>query len=226
MALNIGLASLAAALTDRENTPYFVPRWWQSSEGVPVRIAGHFGLGTAVDLSLFWQVWLLLSKHPPLDVGEYYEAGITSLLFYMVGVLVWLERADLRRRRSSPQVIRWNWVVRGNSCCSEERLAAVGRFLSAIALEIRNPVARIASSIATAKQLSRAEREEMFEIASVEANRLSQLTTEFLNDARPRPLHPEKQGRELVLAANETGRVRFLRMLPKFCATRKQQGNP
>lgn len=99
--------------------PLFRPGWWQSSEGVPVRIAGHFGVGTAVRLSLFWQVWLLLSKHPPLDVGEYYEAGITSLLFYMVGVLVWLERADLRRRRSSPQVICWNWVVRGNSCCSK-----------------------------------------------------------------------------------------------------------
>jgi signal transduction histidine kinase len=44
----------------------------------------------------------------------------------------------------------------------------------------------IASSIATAKQLSGAEREEMFAIASDEANRLSQLTTEFLDYASTR----------------------------------------
>jgi two-component system sensor histidine kinase AtoS len=45
----------------------------------------------------------------------------------------------------------------------------------------------IASSIATAKQLSGAEREEMFTIASDEAVRLSRLTTEFLDYASARP---------------------------------------
>jgi two-component system sensor histidine kinase AtoS len=44
----------------------------------------------------------------------------------------------------------------------------------------------IASSIATAKQLSGAEREEMFEIASEEAERLSRLTTDFLDYASTR----------------------------------------
>jgi two-component system, NtrC family, sensor histidine kinase HydH len=65
-------------------------------------------------------------------------------------------------------------------------LSAVGRLSSAIAHEIRNPVAMITSSIATAKQLSGAERDEMFEIASAEAARLVTLTTEFLDYARPR----------------------------------------
>jgi signal transduction histidine kinase len=71
----------------------------------------------------------------------------------------------------------------------EERLAAVGRLSSAIAHEIRNPVAMIASSIATAKQLSGEERDEMFAIAADEANRLSNLTTDFLDYARTRPLN-------------------------------------
>ena len=53
----------------------------------------------------------------------------------------------------------------------EEKLAAMGRLSSAIAHEIRNPVAMIASSIATAKRLSGAEREEMFATASEEAGR-------------------------------------------------------
>jgi two-component system, NtrC family, sensor histidine kinase HydH len=72
----------------------------------------------------------------------------------------------------------------------QERLAAVGRLSSAIAHEIRNPVAMISSSIATAKQLSGTEREEMFDIASEEASRLVRLTTDFLSYARPRPPKP------------------------------------
>ncbi len=80
-----------------------------------------------------------------------------------------------------------NWRRTREQLLQEERLAAVGRLSSAIAHEIRNPVAMISSSIATAKQLAGAEREEMFEIASAEATRLVTLTTDFLDYARPRP---------------------------------------
>jgi hypothetical protein len=58
------------------------------------------GVAAVVDASLFWQVWLFFSKHPPLDVGEYYEAGITSLLLYIVCVLVWLLLSDVRRKEA------------------------------------------------------------------------------------------------------------------------------
>ena len=68
----------------------------------------------------------------------------------------------------------------------EEKLTAMGRLSSAIAHEIRNPVAMIASSIATANQLSGGEKEEMFGIAAEEAARLTQLTTEFLDYASAR----------------------------------------
>jgi two-component system sensor histidine kinase AtoS len=140
-----------------------------------------------VDLSLFWQVWRYFAKHPPLDVGEYFEAGITSLLFAIVGVLVWLLLADLRRKedRLANNVLELEQAR--EQLLRDEKLAAMGRLSSAIAHEIRNPVAMIASSIATAKQLAGAEREEMFNIASDEAGRLSQLTTEFLDYASTRP---------------------------------------
>jgi signal transduction histidine kinase len=71
---------------------------------------------------------------------------------------------------------------------SEEKLAAVGRLSRAIAHEIRNPVAMIASSLATAARAGQdeAERKEMFAIAAKEAARLEQLTTDFLVYARPR----------------------------------------
>lgn len=71
----------------------------------------------------------------------------------------------------------------------EEKLGAVGRFSSAIAHEIRNPVAMISSALATAvnRQPGSQESREMYEIATKEAARLERLTTDFLAYARPRP---------------------------------------
>ncbi len=129
---------------------------------------------------------VVLRKHPPTDVGEYYEAGISSLLFAIVGVLVWLLLADVRRKeaRLANNVLELEQAR--EQLLREEKLAAMGRLSSAIAHEIRNPVAMIASSIATARQLSGPEREEMFTIASDEAQRLSQMTTDFLDYASTR----------------------------------------
>jgi signal transduction histidine kinase len=188
IALNITLASLLGVLTDREDTPYFVLTVVAVLEAAfRFELFAIIGVVTVVDVSMFWQVWWYFGKHPPLDVGEYYEAGITSLLFAIVGVLVWLLLADLRRKetRLANNVLELEQAR--EQLLREEKLAAMGRLSSAIAHEIRNPVAMIASSIATAKELSGAEREEMFGIASDEANRLSQLTTEFLDYASTRP---------------------------------------
>jgi signal transduction histidine kinase len=144
---------------------------------------------TVADVSQFWQVRWFFDNHPPLDVGEYYEAGISSLLFFIVGVLVWLLLADLKGKESRLANNLLELERAREQLLREERLAAVGRLSSAIAHEIRNPVAMIASSIATAKQLTGEERDEMFAIAADEANRLSNLTTDFLDYARTRPLN-------------------------------------
>lgn len=190
IALNITLAFVLSILTDKEDTPYF------ALLVVPVlEAAFRFALPsiltvvTVVDASLFWQVRWFFDKHPPLDVGEYYEAGITSVLFFIVGVLVWLLLVDLRAKEAGLANNLLELERARERLLREERLAAVGRFSSAIAHEIRNPVAMIASSIATAKQLTGEEREEMFAIAADEANRLSNLTTDFLDYARARPLN-------------------------------------
>jgi two-component system, NtrC family, sensor histidine kinase HydH len=188
IALNIVLAAVLAALTDREDTPYFVLMVVAVLEAAfRFKLPAIVGVIAVVDASLFGQVWWFYRKHPPTDVGEYFEAGITSLLFATVGVVVWFLLADLRRTetRLAKNVLELEQAR--ERLLREERLAAMGRLSSAIAHEIRNPVAMIASSIATAKQLSGAEREEMFAIASDEANRLSQLTTDFLDYAATRP---------------------------------------
>jgi len=185
--VNLGLAILLAGLTDHEDSPYFVLM------AVPVLEAAFrldlpavVGVITIADLSLFFWVWRYFQLHPPLEVGEYFEAGTTSLMFIIVGVVVWRLVQDLRQKetRLASNVLELERAR--ERLLQEERLAAVGRLSSAIAHEIRNPVAMITSSLATTKQLSGAERDEMFEIASAEAARLVTLTTEFLDYARPR----------------------------------------
>lgn len=187
--VNLVVAILLAGLTNHEDSPYFVLMV------VPiVEAAFRFGLlavlGVVIcaDASLFFWIWLYFERHPPLEVGEYFEAGTTSLMFLMVGIVVWLLVRGLRQREANLASNVLELQRTRERLVQEERLAAVGRLSSAIAHEIRNPVAMISSSIATAKELSGKEREEMFEIASEESSRLVQLTTEFLTYARPRPL--------------------------------------
>jgi signal transduction histidine kinase len=186
--LNVTLASMLGLLTDQEDTPYFVLMVVAVLEAAfRFRLFSIVAVIAVVDASLFWQVWRYFAKHPPVDVGEYFEAGITSLLFAIVGVLVWLLLADLRRKedRLANNVLELEQAR--EQLLRDAKLAAMGRLSSAIAHEIRNPVAMIASSIATARELNGPEREEMFEIASDEAKRLSELTTQFLDYASTRP---------------------------------------
>jgi len=186
--LNLTLAVLLAGLTDHEDSPYFI------LTVVPIlEAAFRFHLVTVigvVSLAIFYNlicVWLFFHRHPPADVGEYFETGMTGMIFLIVGVLVWRLVNDLRdkERRLSQNLAELEAAK--EKLLQEEKLAAVGRLSSAIAHEIRNPVAMISSSLATAKRLSGPEREEMFAIASDESNRLVTLTTEFLAYARPRP---------------------------------------
>jgi len=186
--LNLTLAVLLARLTDHEDSPYFV------LTVIPIlEAAFRFHLVTVlgvVSIASFYNfiwVWEFFQRHPPMDIGEYFETGITGLIFLIVGVLVWRLVNDLRdqEKRLAQNLAELDQAR--ERLLQEEKLAAVGRLSIAIAHEIRNPVAMISSSIATAKRLSGPEREEMFEIASDEANRLVTLTTEFLAYARPRP---------------------------------------
>ena len=110
-----------------------------------------------------------------------------------MGLLVWVlvnhlrtKQADLGRNLVELEESRAKLLI-------EEKLAAVGRLSSAVAHEIRNPVAMISSALATASNLgpNSLESREMFDIASKEALRLERLTTDFLTYARPRPLVKE-----------------------------------
>jgi len=185
--LNVILAILLSELTDHEDSPYVTVLILPVLEAAfRLRFSMLLGVIAACDFACFFWQWRFFVKHPPVDVGEYIEAGTTSLMLAVVGVLVWLVVRDLRRKETRLADNLHELEEAREKLLHEEKLAAMGRLSSAIAHEIRNPVAMIASSIATAKQSTGVEREEMFAIASDEAGRLSRLTTEFLDYASTR----------------------------------------
>jgi len=188
--LNTVLALVLTILTDREDSPYFVlmiiPILEVAFRSRLFVTLGVAGIGSFLN---FFFVWFYFRLHPPLEIGEYFEAGISSLTFLLVGVVVWVLVNNLRQNEKRLGDNLRELAQTRERLLEEERLAAVGRLSSAIAHEIRNPVAMISSSLATASRnrLPTSEREEMYAIAAKESDRLVTLTSDFLAYARPRP---------------------------------------
>lgn len=182
IALNMILAFTLASLSYRQDTQYFAllvaPILQAAFRFSFLAAMGVVAGSTALDF--FW-VWNYFRLHPPSSLNEYMEAGTISIIYAIVGILVWTLVNYLRSKQADLELAQQQLL-------SEEKLAAVGRFSSAIAHEIRNPVAMISSALATAfnERLGQDERREMFEIAAKEASRLEKLTTDFLTYARPR----------------------------------------
>ena len=134
------------------------------------------------------QVWVSGRSRPQMAPSEYFESVTIALIYAVVTPVVAMlvrglrqRELDLRRHADALQRTRDKLVA-------EEKFAAVGRLASAVAHEVRNPVAMIVSSLATATKSTTtpALRDEMFGIAGREASRLERVTTDFLAYARPR----------------------------------------
>jgi signal transduction histidine kinase len=182
------IAAILAILTDRDDVPYFV------FLAIPIlQCAYRFGviptiatIVAAIGMMFTWSRHFF-SLHPPARATELLEAGMISVIYCVMGLLVWylvhqleIKQAKLYRNMVELESIREKLAM-------EERLAAIGRLASGVAHEVRNPVAMIASSLATAVDPSTGapEREEMFAIAAREAKRLESLTGDLLTYARP-----------------------------------------
>jgi signal transduction histidine kinase len=186
---NILLAIVLGGITNREDTQYFVIMV------VPILVAAFrltlpptLAVVAAVDCINFFWVWHYAQRQLRTPVNEYIEAGTVSLIYTVVGVLVWLLVNHLHQKEARLSASLVDIERAKERLLQEERLAAVGRLASSIAHEIRNPVSAIVSALSTARggALAASEREEMFEIAAKESRRLERLTTDFLAYARPR----------------------------------------
>jgi signal transduction histidine kinase len=142
----------------------------------------------ASDVLIFFWVWHYFRVHPPVDPSAYIEAGTVALIFAIIGLLVWALVNHLRRKQVELAHSLSDLEKAEARLVEESKLAAVGRFSSAIAHEIRNPVAMISSALATAANQKADPQQslEMYGIATREAARLERLTTDFLKYAHPR----------------------------------------
>jgi signal transduction histidine kinase len=182
------LALLLAVLTRQPDTHYF------GMLILPVLEAAiYFSFAitllisaAASTISLFWVAYAA-DFTPPFKSGEILEASTLVLMYFIVGCLVWLLVHMLRDREDQLRQQLDDLEETRSKLIEEEKLAAIGRLASAVAHEIRNPVAIISSALETAASASFAsrEREEMSRIAGMEAKRLEKLTTDFLSYAGP-----------------------------------------
>jgi signal transduction histidine kinase len=189
IALNLAAAGVLSVLANHEDSPYF------TLAVVPVLLAA-FRLSLSAVITVvgiasflnFAATEYFFRQHPPADFGEYFEAGVAALLWAMVGLLVWLLVEQIRENENALARNLLELKQARAKLLEEETLAVVGRLSSAIAHEIRNPVAMISSSLAMAKrsQAGSEQQEEMCDIAAREAVRLEKLTADFLSYARPR----------------------------------------
>lgn len=144
----------------------------------------------------FTQLALYYRRHPPVMPHEFYEGATVVLIYFVVGIVVANLVGQLRRDRQRLLASVAELERTRDRLVTEEKLAAVGRLSSAIAHELRNPVAMILSSIERVRspRSDAVERDEMLGIVVGEARRLEHLAGDFLNYARPRPVELRPTG--------------------------------
>jgi two-component system, NtrC family, sensor histidine kinase HydH len=217
--LNSALVAVLSILSWGQDNQYYVLMV------VPVlQAAISFDLGRTLAVLLVAVLLNFLGAYP-LDWGEWSEAAAGSVIFILVAVVVWLLVNSLRDRESRLKQNLEELALTREQLLAEEKLAAIGRLASAIAHEIRNPIAMISSSLLTAARngQSESDKRKLFDIAASEAGRLERLTSDFLNYARAREIriaraniadtlhyiagiaraHPENRGVTIAVEADE-----------------------
>lgn len=192
--LNVVFAGLATLVVSHEDSHYSVLFVIPIvSAAFRLSLAGTLSVVTVSIALTFFQVWNYFRLYPPAEVTEFFEATTTSLIFLVVGLIAWVLGNSLRNDRSRLAESLAALNRARDRLVQQEKLAAIGRLSSALAHEIRNPVAMISSSLGLASDASVDSpiRDEMFQIAATESARLERLTTDFLSYARTRP--PERR---------------------------------
>lgn len=123
------------------------------------------------------------------ELSEYFEAASVVILYIVAAVVVSVLSRSLREERNAARDALVELEATRDQLLREERLSAIGRLASALAHEIRNPVALIVSSLALARSARgpETERAELEALLEQEVGRLERLTADFLDFARQRP---------------------------------------
>ena len=176
--------------------PVIASAFWFSLPGLVFTVLG-------ASLLTILQVWVPLGILPQGRIVEYFEATTVALIFVLVAVVARLLAQRLWDREAALKASLAELDRTRDRLLREERLAAIGRLSSAIAHEIRNPVAMIASSAQAAARAGASEdtRTQCLTIVAQESRRLEQLTGDFLAYARNRPVERRTVALSVVLGA-------------------------
>ena len=204
--LHIAFATLVTMLSTTEDSHYAVLMMLPVvAAAFRYSLPGTLGVASLAGALTILQVWVYFRGIPNVNLSEYFEAVTMVLIYFAVGLVVWLLVAQLRTEQTKLQTALQELEQTRDRLVSEEKLAAIGRLSSAIAHEIRNPIAMISSSLSTANQpgMEPELRDEMFGIAATEAHRLETFTTDFL--AYARTAKPDRQPESLATIAEYVG---------------------
>lgn len=179
------LALTLSLLTDSDDSPYYLLLV------VPVLLAAfRFGaakLACIISLAsagVFFPVWVYFRHHPPTEILEFLEAGVSSVLLGIVGAVVWMLVRDLRKREEEAEHNLVTLYQTREKLMEDEKLVALGSLSAGIAGEILNPACQIWASLAQAQHSPTPERDQILQTAENEARRLVALATDFLFYAR------------------------------------------
>lgn len=176
--------------------PVIASAFWFSLPGLIFTVAG-------ASLLTILQVWVPVGALPHGKLMEYFEATTVALIFILVAIVVRFLAHRLWDRERALKASLAELDQARDQLVREEKLAAIGRLSSAIAHEIRNPVAMISSSVhaATKEGASEALRSECLGIVAAESRRLERLTQDFLIYAKNRPLELRQISLPMLLGA-------------------------
>ncbi len=184
--LNVAFAFVLSLLGGLEHSHYvallLLPVIAAAARKPPAGIA----LVVAVAIVLtFLKLAIWGRSHAPVTTAEWFEAASVALIYVVVAVVVAILVSELRKERARLAGSLLDLGMARDRLVEEEKLAAVGRLSSAIAHEIRNPIAMIVSSLDLARRKGCATpaAEPLCAIASEEARRLETLTGDFLSYA-------------------------------------------
>ena len=147
----LALALVLTFMTIRGDTAYYALMLLPVLEA-----AFRLGLGATIAVAMLADFICFFGAYG-LKFGEYIESGAMSVIYTVMAVLVWLLVNNLREREARFVRNLQELEQTRQRLLAEEKLAAVGRLSRAIAHEIRNPVAMIASSLATAARVDQDE---------------------------------------------------------------------
>jgi two-component system sensor histidine kinase HydH len=166
---------------------------------IPILVAAlwfgwRWGLFAAGISGLLYIPHILMAwgSHPEYMATQYVEIGMFFVIGTLTGILADHERAQRKKVEETARQLSEVYAQLQASfeqLRRADRLSALGELSAGLAHEIRNPLGAIEGTMQILRRpnISEATRDEFWQVAEQEVNRLKGLVSNFLEFARPQP---------------------------------------